>query len=37
MSYPASLREEIATNCETLFEVADRSCPTPGSGGDPLG
>jgi hypothetical protein len=29
MSYPEPLREAVATNCEALFEVADRSCPTP--------
>lgn len=29
MSYPEPLREAIATNCEALYEVADRSCPTP--------
>ena len=30
MSYPEPLREAIVTNCEALYEVADRSCPTPG-------
>jgi len=29
MSYPAPLREAIATNCEPLYEVGDASCPTP--------
>jgi len=29
MGYPEPLREVVATNCEALFEVADRSCPTP--------
>lgn len=31
MSYPEPLREAVATNCEALFEVADRSCPAPGA------
>jgi hypothetical protein len=29
MSYPEPLREAVVMNCEALFEVADRSCPTP--------
>ena len=29
MSYPEPLREAVAMNCEALFELADRSCPTP--------
>jgi hypothetical protein len=29
MSYPKLLREAVVMNCEALFEVADRSCPTP--------
>ena len=33
MSYPEPLREAVATNCEALFEVADRSCPTPPGAG----
>ena len=33
MSYPEPLREAVATNCEALFEVADRSCPTPPAAG----
>jgi hypothetical protein len=32
MSYPEPLREAVATNCETLFDAADRSCPTQGRG-----
>jgi hypothetical protein len=31
MSYPQPLREAVATNCEALFEVADRSCPAFGA------
>ena len=31
MSYPQPLREAVATNCEALFEVADRSCPALGA------
>jgi len=31
MSYPEPLREAVAMNCEVLYEVADRSCPTPGA------
>jgi len=30
MSYPEPLREAVVMNCEALFEVADRSCRTPG-------
>jgi len=30
MSYSVPLRGAVATNCEVLFEVADRACPTPG-------
>jgi len=29
MSYPKPLREAVEDNCEALFEIADRSCPTP--------
>jgi hypothetical protein len=29
MSYPPPLREAVEQNCEALFEIADRSCPTP--------
>ena len=29
MSYPEPLRQAVAANCEALYEVADRSCPTP--------
>jgi hypothetical protein len=29
MSYPEPLREAVEDNCETLFEIADRSCPAP--------
>jgi len=27
--YPPPLREAIEQNCEALFDIADRSCPTP--------
>ena len=33
MSYPEPLREAVASNCETVFQLADQSCPTPRSGG----
>ncbi|MCF7983074.1 MAG: hypothetical protein K9L70_01600 [Thiohalocapsa sp.] len=29
VSYPQPLREAVEQNCEVLFEIADRSCPTP--------
>jgi len=29
MSYPEPLREAVVMNCEVLYELADRSCPTP--------
>jgi len=29
MSYPEALRAAVTQNCEALYEVADRSCPTP--------
>lgn len=29
MGYPPPLRDAIEQNCEALFDIADRSCPTP--------
>jgi len=30
MSHPEPIRQAIQANCETLYEVADRSCPAVG-------